>query len=227
MQSNSEIGQVFDVMSPEYTAIMDDMVPGYRTSMSAMLTNLDADMPISRVMDLGCGNGNVTALCRSVYPNAHIHLLDASAEMLSLCKTRMGEENLSFEQNTFQKYDPAPNSYDLVLAGMSVHHLDGAEKSYVFQKIAHSLRQGGVFACADLMINKSDEAHPAFLETWKEFIYSNGRTSEDWDWLMDHYEKYDRPSSFEDMKLWLEKAGFSKIERTWAQGYWGCLHAWK
>ncbi len=67
MQSNSEIGQVFDVMSPEYTAIMDDMVPGYRTSMSAMLTNLDADMPISRVMDLGCGNGNGTAVCSSVY----------------------------------------------------------------------------------------------------------------------------------------------------------------
>ncbi len=227
MQSTSEIGRVFDVMSPEYTSIMDDMVPGYRDSMSAMFTALPEGFIVANAMDLGCGNGNVTALCRSVYPDAQIHLLDASAEMLALCRQRFGEENLSFEQNTFQKYLPTKNSFDLVVAGMSVHHLDGAEKSHVFGKIARSLRKGGVFACADLMIDKQDPEHPAFLESWQEFIYSNGRTREDWDWLMDHYDKYDRPSAYDDMETWLKNAGFTRVERSWESGYWGCLHAWK
>lgn len=227
MERSSEIGVVFDEMSSEYTGIMDDMVPFYRTSLAAMLKYIPSGKQVDHILDLGCGNGNVTALCRAVYPDAHIHLLDASAEMLALCEKRFGTDNLSFEQNTFQKFQSSQGQFDLVTAGMSVHHLDGAEKMALFGTLHYALSAGGVFACADLMIDKSDARHPAFLESWRSFIYSNGRTEEDWIWLIDHYDKYDRPSSFDDMQFWLNDAGFVSVNLSWEEGFWGCLHAVK
>jgi hypothetical protein len=78
-----------------------------------------------------------------------------------------------------------------------------------------------------LYINKDHDELVLLLAEWKQFVFSSGRNAEDWDWLMDHYNTYDHPSTFSDQREWLLKAGFSNVVLSWSRGPWGCYHAYK
>ena len=84
-----KIGQVFDEMSELYTDIMDHMVPHYRKLISSMFEYLPQSFKPKRILDLGCGNGNVSGLSMTLFPDAHYHLIDASDEMIRTCKARV------------------------------------------------------------------------------------------------------------------------------------------
>ncbi len=222
-----EIGQVFDEMSDKYTDIMDHMVPHYRKLIASMLECLPAGFKPLRILDLGCGNGNVSAVSMALFPGAHHHLVDASEEMIGLCKTRFEGRSISYEHNLFQNLEYIPGTYDLVLAGFSLHHLDAGGKRKFFTELFPGLTEIGVLACADLFINKESEEHRHLLNDWNSFAFASGKTQEDWDWVMDHYDAYDRPSAFNDQQKWLTKAGFVHVELSWNAGHWGCFHAYK
>ena len=97
-----------------------------------------------------------------------------------------------------------------MLAGFSLHHLNAEEKQQFFVNLFPAMTEQGIFACADLFVNKDSEEHEQVLNDWKKFIFSTGTPPEDWDWLMDHYSAYDRPSRYSDQELWLLKAGFAQ-----------------
>ena len=225
MTSSTEIGRVFDEMSGEYTSIMDQMVPHYRKVITSMVSELPQGFVPANILDLGCGNGNVTAITRVVFPAAHYHLVDASSEMLETCRLRFNDSEIKYENALFQELDLPDDSYDLVLAGFSFHHLEGTEKLDLFHKLNKAIRPGGALACADLFVDKDSPEHEALLAQWHDFSLASGRTEEDWAWLLDHYDKYDRPNAFETQLVWLNKAGFDPVRLTWNDGHWGCFHA--
>ena len=221
------IGHVFDEMSDRYTDVMDSMVPHYRKLSKSMLGLLPEPFNPEKVLDLGCGNGNVSMLSTTLYPHAHHHLVDASEEMIQLCKKRFSGTPMTYDQNFFQSLQLSPNTYDLVLAGFSLHHLTAGEKELFFANLCPALTTKGIFACADLFLNKESAEHEQFLVDWKTFVINSGKSNADWNWLFDHYGKYDIPSTYSDHRNWLIKAGFNRVELSWNDGFWGCLHAYK
>jgi len=223
----SEIGHVFDEMSEQYTDIMEQMVPHYRKLITSMLELLPENFEPVRVLDLGCGNGNVSTLSMALFPNAQHHLVDASEDMIAACKERFKGRPATYEQCLFQQLEMKSDTYDLVLAGFSLHHLEADEKEQFFKRLYPSMTDQGVFTCADLFINKEDKEHNHLLKEWQMFVFSTGRTIEDWDWLADHYGAYDRPDKYRDQESWLLNAGFERVELSWNKGHWGCLHAYK
>jgi tRNA (cmo5U34)-methyltransferase len=222
-----EIGQVFDEMSDQYTDIMDHMVPSYRKLIASMLKYLPESFKPCRILDLGCGNGNVAGVSMALFPDAHHHLVDASDEMIRMCKVRFAGSFNTYEHNVFQRLKFTPDTYDLVLAGFSLHHLDAVEKAQFFANLCPAMTEKGIFACADLFVNKDSQEHAQVLSEWKKFIFRSGKSAEDWNWLMDHYNAYDRPSKYTDQQRWLSKAGFARVELSWNDRQWGCYHAHK
>jgi tRNA (cmo5U34)-methyltransferase len=227
MKGTSEIGRVFDEMSNQYTDIMDQMVPHYRKLITSMLELLPANFHPVRVLDLGCGNGNVSTLSMVLFPNAKHHLVDASEDMISACNERFKGRSATYEQCLFQSMELKADTYDLVIAGFSLHHLETNEKKLFFNRLFPAMTKQGIFTCADLFINKEDEEHEMLLKAWQKFVFSKGRSIEDWDWLINHYDAYDRPNKYADQEDWLLNAGFARVELSWSDGHWGCFHAYK
>ncbi len=65
-------------------------------------------MPLTaprRVVDLGCGAGNVTAILRQRFPSAEVTGVDGSAEMLA--KARSAAPTCHFEQGDFATWEPS------------------------------------------------------------------------------------------------------------------------
>jgi len=219
----------FDQLSSEYTEKISRWLPYYQSMLEGVLGFLPADFIPQKVLDLGCGNGNLTQLIVQLYPGARLVLLDASREMLEVCKFRFADHPVDeYVRTYFQDAELPAQTFDLVTAALTIHHLEGEEKQALFQKVYESLIPGGFFSVTDLYVNKQDEpAHSQVLKRWEQQARALGTNSAEWSWIMDHYEAYDRPDGFEDQICWLREAGFESAEIVWQQDAWGCVLAKK
>ncbi|MCB0457645.1 MAG: class I SAM-dependent methyltransferase [Flavobacteriaceae bacterium] len=217
----------FDKFSVNYTEDMMRCVPYYQTLLSSFVTTLPSGFRPKRVLDLGCGNGNVTAQLLQTFPESYFELLDASLEMIDLCKNRFEGYNINYYTTFFNDFEFSDNTYDMVVAGFSLHHCEAADKQTLYKKIYTSLKPGGVFGYTDLMIDRTKPEHETLLQDWKHFVLQNYPDEDKWEWLMEHYAAYDQPESLETILPWLKDAGFMNIEPFIHDRYWVYVKAIK
>ena len=216
------VGSDFDGISRGYTGKMMRWLPDYRSMLNSLVDVLPGDFRAQKVLDLGCGNGNATALLIERFPDAEYTLVDVSEEMIKIGRERFSAKpNIHFVQEWLQALSFPASRFDLVVAGLSLHHLEGEEKARLFEKIHRWLEKGGCFICTDLFVEKTDEPlHSEVLQTWRKAAFDKGTTKEEWDWIMDHYDQYDRPSGYDNQIRWLKDAGFEEVEFPWRDSAW-------
>lgn len=227
MKIKDTIAEEFSEFSKNYTQDMIGCVPHYLTLMESFTKNLQENFYPKRILDLGCGNGNVTATLVKKFPDAEYTLLDASQEMLRLCKQQFKKQNVNYIESYFQDYTFQKGYFDLIVAGFSLHHCNSEEKRKLFNEIYYTLNTGGVFSCADLMLSKNNSHHPTLLKEWKAFVEANFPDGEKWKWLQEHYQEFDKPDDYQNQISWLKNAGFNTVEITTKKGYWIHLQAIK
>ena len=220
MKVKDSIAAEFDQFSGNYTEDMTKCVPHYPKLLSCFADCLPDDFSPDAVLDLGCGNGNVTALLLNKFPHAHYTLLDASPEMLALCKQRFTGNNVTCIERYFRDYHFPQCRFDLITASFSLHHLDSGEKQWIFPILFEALKPGGLFTCSDLMISKQHDQYETLCEEWRLFVDSHYPDGEKWKWLTEHHRIYDHPEDYETQKRWLLRAGFREIRIGWNDGYW-------
>ena len=223
------VAEEFDRICEGYTGNMNRWIPCYQTLLTSIIDHLPAHFHPQHILDLGCGNGNVTALLLDKFPNASFTLFDASTEMLKVCRNRFtSHDQFQFIQGYFQDANFGVSSFDLIVGGLSLHHLEGEEKQQLFRKALQWLTLGGCLSASDLFVEKNDEPrHSTIIAEWKKDAFALGTVDDEWEWIMDHYDKYDRPNSFENQLKWLIDAGFSESRITWQKDYWGNILAVK
>ena len=113
MKVKDSIAAEFDQFSGNYTEDMTKCVPHYPKLLTCFSDCIPDDFSPDAVLDLGCGNGNVTALLLNRFPHAHYTLLDASPEMLALCKQRFAGKNVTCVEHYFRDYDFPRDRFDL------------------------------------------------------------------------------------------------------------------
>ena len=220
MKIKETLALEFNNFSKNYTDDMIGCVPYYLELLSCFSSCLPDNYNPTSILDLGCGNGNVSAELMTCFPTASYTLVDASTEMIDICRHRFSDYDITYLINYFKDVAYPVESYDLSVAGFSLHHCDDEEKQSIFNKVYASLRQGGIFSCSDLMISKSNPDHPQLLKKWESFVNQSFRDGEKWTWLMEHYEAFDKPSDYTMQLDWLKQAGFSDVKILFQEEYW-------
>jgi trans-aconitate 2-methyltransferase len=95
----------------------------------------------SRVVDLGCGAGNVTALLKRRFPTATVTGVDGSAPMLA--RARAAVPDCAFSQADIAAWAP-DEAPDLIYSNAALHWLGGHEA--LFPRLLGTLAPGGVLA---------------------------------------------------------------------------------
>ena len=120
-----------------------------------------------RVVDLGCGPGNVTALLTQRWPNAHVLGIDNSAEMIEAAQARAVPGHLEFRSGDVREVtiDQLGGPVDVLITNATLQwvpgHLD------LIPRFADLLAPGGTFALG-VPGNFKSPSHTLFGELQRE-----------------------------------------------------------
>ncbi len=105
------------------------------------------NMPVKKALSLGCGGGNLERALIHLNAAELIEAYDASPESIRLAKELAEENNLTdrlkYAVCDINKIELQENSYDFIVAKMSLHHFENFD--HIYQQISRALKPGGVF----------------------------------------------------------------------------------
>jgi trans-aconitate methyltransferase len=140
-------------MSPTEPAVVADSFEGQtcsapeartRRMADAVLQHVDAAQPL-RILDLGCGTGQLAFRLRDALPCADITGLDISAANIDAANTaraaRADQQALHFIQADYLTFERDP--FDLVVTD-GVLHLIAVDDTRLVRKLATDTRAGGL-----------------------------------------------------------------------------------
>ena len=220
--------EYFGGMSASYDSLIRRSVPRYDEMLDRLVDYLPGEA--SRVLELGCGTGNLTLRLPARVSAASLTLVDGSAEMVSLTRLRLrsartlGAEPDQFITARFEDLELPPGSFDLVVSSISLHHVE--EKGSLYGRIRAMLRSGGYFCFADQIRGTPESHHQLNWRRWLDFCAEPGNCSpEDIASLLGHAAAHDHYTTLPDHFALLERAGFSEIDCVWRNLMWGIVTA--
>ena len=97
----------------------------------------------SRVLDLGCGTGRLTAvLAERVGSKGHVVGIDPDKERLKTAREKNSRANITYFDADGETFPEGP--YDLVFSNYVLHWIE--DKEPVFKRVSENLCTGGKFA---------------------------------------------------------------------------------
>jgi ubiquinone/menaquinone biosynthesis C-methylase UbiE len=132
--------------------------------------------PDDRVLDIGCGTGNLTLLVATRYPTASVVGLDPDPAALDRArkKAAKGKLTATFDQGFAEELPYPDRSVDVVLCSLALHHVTEEHRTQSLREVARVLRPGGTFHLLEMakgdparpvnrLVHRSPQAH-----TWSE-----------------------------------------------------------
>jgi tRNA (cmo5U34)-methyltransferase len=119
---------------------------------------------ISRVLDLGSGDGRLLALVKLAHPEARAVALDFSPTMLEKLKSRFREDP-AIEVLTHDLDDPLPQlgTFDAIISSFAIHHLTHQRKRTLYAEVFDALHPGDVFCNLEHVSSPTMKLHHEFL----------------------------------------------------------------
>ena len=119
---------------------------------SRMVAEMAMIKPGDKVLDVGCGTGNLTLTARKYAGDTGSACgIDASPEVITVARKkskRFGPET-SFDVGLIEKISHPEATFDVVLSRLVIHHLPDDLKRQAFAEILRVLKPGGHFFIAD------------------------------------------------------------------------------
>jgi tRNA (cmo5U34)-methyltransferase len=218
----------FGSMVESYDSLIHRAVPRY----DEMIARLVDYLPTSsqRVLELGCGTGNLSLRLAESFPRAELTLVDGSEEMIAVVRSRVEEvgslspNRIAYVESRFEDLDFPAQSFDLVVSSISLHHVE--DKAGLYARLRSFLRTGGRFCFADQIRGEPESNHQLNWERWLEFCREPGNcTANEIDSLLQHAAAHDHYTTLADHSVLLANAGFTQVDCVWRNLMWGIVAA--
>jgi tRNA (cmo5U34)-methyltransferase len=214
-----EVRASFDARAADYDANRRGLIPHfdeyYRIGVDALA--YCGESP--RVLDLGGGTGLSTSFLLKRYPDARVTLLDFSEEMLAIARERFkGNSNIDFKVGDYRDF-PLTEDFDIIISGLSIHHLTTKEKREITARIFALLKPKGEFFNADLIRCVDARLEQEMHRRLQDFL-REGMSEKDVRRFVES-QRIDVPDSLENQLAFLREAGFRVVEclyRYWIYG---------
>ena len=157
---------------------------------------------VSRVLDLGTGDGRLLSLLRAERPEMAGVGLDSSEVMLDAARERFdGEERIEIVEHDLAEPLPPLGSFDAVVSSFAIHHLEHERKRSLYDEVFDLLEPGGTFANFEHVASPTHLLHVAFFAAIGE--------------PLEKEDPSDRTLDVESQLAWLREIGFEDVDCYW------------
>jgi tRNA (cmo5U34)-methyltransferase len=206
----------FGAMVDRHDSLIRRAVPRYDEMIDRLVEHLPPDAP--RILELGCGTGNLTLRLAERFPRAAITFVDAAPEMISITAERAAQRGIATNLRPltarFEDLGFSTGSFDLIVSCMSLHHV--VDKAALYRSARAWLGAGGGLCFADELLGATEHAQKIFWDRWLEFCRRPGHCSEDEvRSLVDHAAAHDHYVALSEHFELLRAAGFKTVDCVW------------
>ncbi|HEY2099517.1 MAG TPA: methyltransferase domain-containing protein [Pseudonocardia sp.] len=103
-----------------------------------------------RVLEIGCGTGNLTVLAKRRQPDAEVVGLDPDPRALARATGKAAGLGIRFDRGYSQALPYPDGSFDRVLSALMLHHLEGEVRIRTAREALRVLRPGGALYLVDI-----------------------------------------------------------------------------
>ena len=206
-----DIRQLFNAVAEQYDEQRRQLIPCFDDYYGMALSVMETPNPHPRILDLGAGTGLFAAMALEKFPDASMTLIDLSEDMISVARKRFsGKPNIRFilDDYTTHKWN---EPFDIVISGLSIHHLSDEEKRKIFARIFKILEPGGIFINADQSLGETPEMETMYASMMEKCIADSGLPPEEITRAFERL-KLDRSATMENQLQWLRESGFAHAE---------------
>jgi trans-aconitate methyltransferase len=140
--------------------------------------------PTDRVLDLGCGAGDLTATVAALVPDGHVVGVDPQSSLLAEARTRAGANQTFVEASAQHLADALPGdaSFDVIMSQSVLHWVPRGDHPEILRQCRRLLRSGGVLR---IECGGGDNVREvvAFLDDVADTIAGAGSPSAPWTFL--------------------------------------------
>ncbi len=145
-------------------------------SLSMQLINSNSTSKNPKILDVGCGNGNLTNLFAKTFSNSVVVGVDISAEQIDVAKAKVKEENLTnvswdicdvyYLKDLEKKY---PELFDIVHSRFVLSHLTDPAKAV--DPMLSMVKPGGILIMEEMGAKRTyKEPLPKPIQAWKKLV---------------------------------------------------------
>ncbi|WP_414529101.1 class I SAM-dependent methyltransferase [Nodularia chucula] len=225
------------------TADFDDGIRQLLPRYDEMLEVIIRCLPTTagRILELGCGTGELTMKICQRCPDAEIVALDYSPRMLKFAGDKITDagyqERWTGIQADFGEWAENPQNldigseFDACVSSLAIHHLDDSMKLKLFQRIAGTLSLGGYFGNADPILAESPTLAAVYQTAREEWTTQQGNDlaqvrAKRGSSTQQGYSSQDQLATVDTQLQMLTKSGFQTVAVPWKYYNLAVFAAW-
>lgn len=221
MMSREEIRARFDQeVAKKYSQRNPAWLPEYDFALGLVPRLIKDLIPsASRILDLGCGTGNLSARILEQLDEVQCTLLDFSPNMLREVPSVLAgyEGRYTVKEGDMFTAEPGRACFDCVASSFAIHHARGEEEYLaLYSRIFQALKSPGLFVCCDVVAGDTDALSRFKENGWRNHL---GMVMDESmiDDLFEHYYREDSPIAPRAHLDLLRSAGFSAVDVLWSK----------
>jgi tRNA (cmo5U34)-methyltransferase len=183
-----------------------------------------------RILELGCGTGELSLKVLKRFPEAKIIALDYSPRMIHFAQEKIAQANCDRNwqgveadfgewANYPEKFDIG-DGFDACISSLAIHHLTDVMKMSLFASIYKNLNHGGCFWNADPILAETPALAEVYQTAREEWASQQGIAIADVRTKIGTsstygYSSQDQLATLETHLLFLAQAGFATVAVPW------------
>ena len=206
----------FEEEAEVFDEFIKTIIPYYEDMVEALVLALPFhEKEQIKILDLGCGTGNISKKVKERFPNANITCVDLAENMIKIAKSKLSQyKDIEFRIDDFRNLN-YKQEFDAVISSLALHHLQKVEQKEFYSRLNEFLKKGGVFYNADNILGSTSHLDQIYMDKWVEFMLQSMPIEEIENvWLPKHREE-DFPSPLKSHIQWMEEAGFKEVDVVW------------